>query len=68
MGRRMKGNILEAYIALAKAWSFLETEARFVSREKQVTIGKILRSIEDTQKEVYDIAETYENDPAYKEP
>lgn len=46
----MKGNLLEAYCALAKAWCFLDIEKTGRNERK---IDELNERIKDIQKEIY---------------
>lgn len=46
----MRGNLLEAYCALAKAWCFLDIEKTECNERK---IEELRERIKDIQKEIY---------------
>ena len=46
----MKGNLLEAYCALAKAWCFLDIER---TKHNERKIDGLNEKIKDIQKEIY---------------
>lgn len=50
----MNGNILEAYMLLAKAYCFLDEQKR-VFPEQKIVIEQIMKEITATQEKIYDL-------------
>lgn len=50
----MNGNILEAYMCLAKAYCFLDVQKREFPEQK-IVIEQIMKEITATQEKMYDL-------------
>lgn len=56
----MKGELLEAYVALSKAWTLLDFKLKEQSEKKKAAIREILTAINELQDKIYMLREEEE--------